>query len=72
MSKPSYKPAPPGAVVMSRKSASWLRSLPVQVVALVILAGLVCVLDPDILDHLANFSLSFTPELKYINGPPAV
>ncbi|XP_012946402.1 uncharacterized protein LOC101852145 [Aplysia californica] len=57
---------------MSRSSASWLRSLPVQVVTLVLVAGLVCALDPDILERLANFSLTVTPELHYVDGPPTV
>ncbi|KAK7104938.1 hypothetical protein V1264_019575 [Littorina saxatilis] len=49
---------------------SWLRSVPVQIVALIMVAGLVYVLDPDILSDLASFSLTFTPELRHINGPP--
>lgn len=49
---------------------SWLRSVPVQIVALMMVAGLVYVLDPDILSGLANFSVNISPELKHVNGAP--
>ncbi|KAK7507093.1 hypothetical protein BaRGS_00001944 [Batillaria attramentaria] len=49
---------------------SWLRSVPVQIVALMMVAGLVYVLDPDILSGLANFSVTISPELRHVNGPP--
>ncbi|CAG5127367.1 unnamed protein product [Candidula unifasciata] len=51
--------------------ASWLCSLPAQVVALMLVTGLICALDPDILDHLTNLTLKISPELRYVNGPPA-
>lgn len=51
---------------------SWLRSMPVQIVALMVMAGLVYVLDPDILTGLSNFSITITPELKHVNGPPPI
>ncbi|XP_059174677.1 uncharacterized protein LOC131954875 isoform X2 [Physella acuta] len=57
---------------LNRSCAAWLRSLPVQVVALMLVAGLVCALDPDILDRLTNFKLTITPELHYVNGPPSI
>ncbi|CAL1528424.1 unnamed protein product [Lymnaea stagnalis] len=57
---------------VSRTCASWLRSLPVHLVALMLLAGLAYALDPDILDHLANFTLTVEPELHYVNGPPSI
>ena len=49
---------------------SWLRSVPVQIVALMMVAGLIYVLDPDILSELASFSLTISPELRHVNGPP--
>lgn len=49
---------------------SWLRSVPVQIVALMMVAGLIYVLDPDLLSDLASFSLTFTPDLRHVNGPP--
>ncbi|CAG5119699.1 unnamed protein product [Candidula unifasciata] len=57
---------------ITRSCASWLRSLPVQVVALMLVTGLVCALDPDILKRLTNFSLTISPELCYVNGPPTI
>ncbi|GFO03815.1 A-kinase anchor protein 6 [Plakobranchus ocellatus] len=57
---------------LSRSCAVLLRSLPVQVVALMLVAGLAYALDPDILDKLASFTLTVSPELSYVNGPPAV
>ena len=52
------------------KAWSWLRSVPVQIVALMMVAGLIYVLDPDILSELASFSLTISPELRHVNGPP--
>lgn len=49
---------------------SWLRSLPAQIVALMMLAGLVYVFDPDLLSTLSDLSIVITPELKHIDGPP--
>ncbi|RUS85699.1 hypothetical protein EGW08_006575 [Elysia chlorotica] len=62
----------PAKTGLSHSCAAALRSLPVQVVALVMVAGLAYALDPEILDKLANFTLTVTPELNYVNGPPAV
>ncbi|XP_076464903.1 uncharacterized protein LOC143296731 [Babylonia areolata] len=59
----SYLPAQQG------REWWWLRSVPVQVVALIMVAGLVYVLDPDLLSHLTSFSLTCTPELRHDNGP---
>ncbi|KAH9492902.1 hypothetical protein Btru_032575 [Bulinus truncatus] len=63
---------PTSNMCISRTCASWLRSLPVQVVALMLVAGLVCVLDPDIIDRLTNFRVTVSPELHYVNGPPSI
>lgn len=60
------------ATGITRSCASWLRSLPVQVVALMLVTGLVCALDPDILKRLTNFTLTISPELCYVNGPPTI
>ncbi|XP_055879633.1 uncharacterized protein LOC106057114 isoform X2 [Biomphalaria glabrata] len=57
---------------ISKTCASWLRSLPVQVVALMLVAGLVCVLDPELIDRLTSFTMTVTPELQYVNGPPSM
>ncbi|GFS14603.1 A-kinase anchor protein 6 [Elysia marginata] len=65
-------PPSPSKTGLSRSCAVVLRSLPVQVVALVLVAGLAYALDPEILDKLASFTLTVTPELNYVNGPPAV
>lgn len=57
---------------ITRSCVSWLRSLPVHIVALMLVGGLVCALDPDILKRLANFTLTISPELRYVNGPPTI
>jgi hypothetical protein len=33
-------------------------------------AGLIYVLDPDLLSDLTSFSLTFSPDLRHVNGPP--
>ncbi|XP_067682789.1 nuclear migration protein unc-83-like isoform X1 [Haliotis asinina] len=53
-------------------TSSWLSSCPVQVAAVMLLAGIVYLFDPSILQDMANFSIRISPELKYVNGPPPV
>ncbi|KAL8613804.1 hypothetical protein ACOMHN_029661 [Nucella lapillus] len=47
----------------------WLKSVPVQVVALIMVAGLIYVLDPDLLTQLVSFSLKVDPEVRHEFGP---
>ncbi|XP_041353750.1 uncharacterized protein LOC121371719 [Gigantopelta aegis] len=51
-------------------SRSWLRSAPLQFTALALLAGMVYLMDSDIVDKFFNFSIRISPELRYVNGPP--
>ncbi len=47
-------------------------SVPVQVAAVMLLAGIVYLFDPSIIQDMANFSIRISPDLKYVNGPPPV
>lgn len=46
-------------------------AIPVQI-ALVSLFCAACFLEPHCCDALNNFSMSFSPQLKYIRGPPPI
>ncbi|XP_059619344.1 klarsicht protein [Phlebotomus argentipes] len=46
-------------------------AIPVQI-ALVSLFCAACFLEPHCCDAINNFSMSFTPQLKYIRGPPPI
>lgn len=46
-------------------------AVPVQV-ALVALICAICCLEPHCCDAVNNFSMSFTPQLRYIRGPPPI
>lgn len=46
-------------------------AVPVQV-ALVALICAICCLEPNCCDAVNNFSMSFTPQLRYIKGPPPI
>ncbi|XP_050406515.2 uncharacterized protein LOC126821926 isoform X2 [Patella vulgata] len=52
------------------KKKSWLSSCPLQLAALIMTAGLVYLMDPDVIDKITNFSVTINPELKYVSGPP--
>ncbi|KAG4070669.1 hypothetical protein HA402_013589 [Bradysia odoriphaga] len=46
-------------------------AVPVQV-ALVALICAICCLEPNCCDAVNNFSMSFTPQLRYVKGPPPI
>lgn len=46
-------------------------ALPVQI-AIVTLFCAACLLEPHCCDALNNLSMSFTPQLRYVRGPPPV
>lgn len=46
-------------------------ALPVQL-ALVALLCAVCCLEPHCCDAVNNFSMSLTPHLRYVRGPPPI
>lgn len=50
----------------------WLKSFPIQAVALAIILGLIYLAAPESLHKLLDFSLRLSPELKYVDGPPPV
>ena len=50
----------------------WLKSFPVQAVALAVILGLIYLAAPESLHKLLDFTLRFSPELKYVDGPPPV
>lgn len=43
-----------------------------QGLALVCLAGLVYLVDPESIEKLADFSIHLHPDLQHINGPPPI
>lgn len=46
-------------------------ALPIQL-AIVVLFCLACLLEPHCCDSLNNFSFSFSPQLRYVRGPPPI
>lgn len=50
----------------------WLKSFPIQAVALAVILGLIYLAAPESLHKLLDFTLRFSPELKYVDGPPPV
>ena len=46
-------------------------AVPIQV-ALVALICAVCCLEPHCCDTFNNLSMSFTPQLRYVRGPPPI
>lgn len=54
----------------------WMRrvvrlALPVQLAILTLFCA-ACLLEPNCCDTLNNFSWSFTPQLRYVRGPPPI
>ena len=43
-----------------------------QGLALVCLAGLVYLVDPESIEKLADFSIHLHPDLQHVNGPPPI
>ncbi|ESP01616.1 hypothetical protein LOTGIDRAFT_172560 [Lottia gigantea] len=58
--------------VLNKRSGnrSWLSSYPLPLAALVMIAGLVYLMDPEVIDRITNFSVTLSPELRYVNGNP--
>ncbi|XP_053408387.1 uncharacterized protein LOC123564827 [Mercenaria mercenaria] len=52
------------------KVPDWLKSFPLQAIAFAVFLGLMYLFAPKSLHKLLDFSLRFSPELKYVNGPP--
>ena len=71
-----YRPKEPKKTkTMPRQSSSlldWLKWFPIQAIALAVILGLLYLASPESLHKLIDFSLRFSPELKYVNGPPPV
>ena len=49
-----------------------MKSFPIQAIALAVFLGLIYLAAPESLHKLLDFTLRFTPELKYVDGPPPV
>ena len=56
----------------SRTIPDWLKSFPIQAIALAVILGLIYLAAPESLHKLLDFTLRFSPELKYVDGPPPV
>ncbi len=55
-----------------KKWPRWAKyAVPVQV-ALVALICAICCLEPHCCDAVNNFSMSFSPQLRYVRGPPPI
>ena len=50
----------------------WLKWFPLQAIAVAVFLGLLYLFAPDSLHKLLDFTLRFSPELKYVDGPPPV
>lgn len=71
---PEPDPDDPSDEKVDRKK--WARrvakyALPIQM-ALVAIICAVCCLQPHCCDTINNMSMSFTPQLRYVKGPPPI
>ncbi|KAL4237335.1 hypothetical protein ACF0H5_002053 [Mactra antiquata] len=68
------KPRVTAPVVHMKKSLipDWLKSMPIQALAFAVLLGLLYLFAPQSLHKLLDFSIRISPELDYVDGPPAV
>ncbi|XP_060582066.1 uncharacterized protein LOC132738570 isoform X2 [Ruditapes philippinarum] len=55
---------------VKKSSSDWLKWFPIQAIAVAVFLGLLYLFAPDSLHKLLDFSLRFSPELKYVDGPP--
>ena len=55
-----------------QKIPNWMKSFPIQAIALAVFLGLIYLAAPESLHKFLDFTLRFTPELKYVDGPPPV
>ena len=73
--EPKMKKIPVSKAMPRPQSSSlfdWLKWFPIQAIALAVILGLIYLASPESLHKLLDFSLRFSPELKYVNGPPPV
>ncbi|CAC5424046.1 unnamed protein product [Mytilus coruscus] len=52
--------------------STWLKSRYIQAAAVFLMFGIGYILNPETVTELGNWSLSITPDLKYVNGPPPI
>ena len=51
---------------------SWYKSRYVKAAAMFMMAGVAYMYDPNILNRIGDITVTLSPELRYINGPPPI